>query len=464
MLILFIIPSKISSQCIDSSKIGIYNNIEIDTIKVCGCNEITYDNSYQALNSGVTSFKYGTCTNNESLSGVVSYPIVLEEQIPANYSISLSHKILSFNLNIVDDVCVEKFLKWRISNDTVYLSKFSSNTNCNNVTNFMFSFSIENLKFSSYTIFSTDFDLDTIIYKTDDNDSLLIDSIYNNDFIQVENFSCDYINKTLHIKCSTLSNCSKGYIFTYSILNDTIFTSFIKNENECSENQLYNDKFNLILKNLPKNTYFIKGYIDTIVQNRKIDNNFVYARYVKKISDGSGIEIAFERKIENLDINNFSLFADVVYTSLKSSKKLVVKSIYVKEDDSSVLVAKFRNLISLSDCVKVEAYSKGIEFENYGILKSNSVLEVDNISTSGDLNEVATINLKPNPAITKIEVSSHIIIKEYFIYNTNGDLIEKGILNAKCLMLDVADYNSGIYFLKINDSNNSLTIIRFIKK
>lgn len=106
--------------------------------------------------------------------------------------------------------------------------------------------------------------------------------------------------------------------------------------------------------------------------------------------------------------------------------------------------------------------------QNNGIQKtmiiSNSLFaEIHFFSAVLGTNETESsqISIAPNPVENTLFLQNSIEIKSYKIYNQSGKLIDyKKNINAKTLKIDIQNYQTGVYFIKLNDDKS----IKFIKK
>jgi hypothetical protein len=80
---------------------------------------------------------------------------------------------------------------------------------------------------------------------------------------------------------------------------------------------------------------------------------------------------------------------------------------------------------------------------------------------------LSTISLYPNPANNEITLSigNTNDISSYRVYNTFGQLLQEGTLQANKEVISVSQYTVGIYFIVVNNTATSVeTTLRFIKK
>ena len=85
--------------------------------------------------------------------------------------------------------------------------------------------------------------------------------------------------------------------------------------------------------------------------------------------------------------------------------------------------------------------------------------------TSGSLStkdiEVSQVHLAPNPVENMMNIQNSMVINSYQIFDQSGKLLEeKKNVNAKNLQIDIQNYQTGIYFIQLNNGKG----IKFIKK
>ncbi len=116
-------------------------------------------------------------------------------------------------------------------------------------------------------------------------------------------------------------------------------------------------------------------------------------------------------------------------------------------------------------CIQVDdmnfANSQGC---NGGIMewcKDNSVFYSENCSLGISDFDYIEISIYPNPAKNVLTINSNVIIESFNIFSSNGKLVkDKYLQNNK---VDLSDLNSGIYFVKIESRNKTVTK-KIIKK
>lgn len=77
-----------------------------------------------------------------------------------------------------------------------------------------------------------------------------------------------------------------------------------------------------------------------------------------------------------------------------------------------------------------------------------------------ELDNNSSIIFYPNPFTNEIYFSteSNIVNKQYFIYNTCGQLIDKGILN--CNKINCNDFSKGLYFIKLEGTAKTFKLVK----
>jgi len=87
--------------------------------------------------------------------------------------------------------------------------------------------------------------------------------------------------------------------------------------------------------------------------------------------------------------------------------------------------------------------------------------KTNSVNTSKHITEVY---FTPNPASTQIKIQglNNNFTTTYYISNTNGKIVQKGILNEN-KTIDVSVLNTGLYFISFSNSNTSVTQKLLIK-
>lgn len=106
----------------------------------------------------------------------------------------------------------------------------------------------------------------------------------------------------------------------------------------------------------------------------------------------------------------------------------------------------------------------GDSFIEYEFFNENNVSENVKLVVQFVASVVGTEELKqnqfsvyPNPASSKVTIQSELSINKIEIYNQSGQLIKYESVNENVLMLNVSEFNQGIYYLKVYSEGNVTT-------
>ena len=108
----------------------------------------------------------------------------------------------------------------------------------------------------------------------------------------------------------------------------------------------------------------------------------------------------------------------------------------------------------------VTAVNDTVESAKSAVVKATTLKGVDGIE---ELN--AAISIYPNPVQNELFIATEVNVKEVAIYDIYGRITKVYGLQTTDFVhsIDVADLNSGIYFVKIVTDNGEV-VKRFIKK
>ena len=160
---------------------------------------------------------------------------------------------------------------------------------------------------------------------------------------------------------------------------------------------------------------------------------------------------------EKYDINSLQLLdaSDAVYTRIKGNTvEFIFSNIKLKARGHGNILLKIKsnNTLTPADTVLQDA---GIYFDyNFPVDTgfastsfqnlSNSVFKVDN-----------SIVIYPNPAVSKVSISSNSNLKAIQLYDAQGRILQSLMLNDNKATLDISEKPIGIYFLKIQSEKGS---------
>jgi uncharacterized repeat protein (TIGR02543 family) len=205
------------------------------------------------------------------------------------------------------------------------------------------------------------------------------------------------------------------------------------------------------------------------------NNNIAYAPEMMK-----GLQIKQPFKSGSLE-NYFELdFSTIGYEDVKISLAInsdgAVNTIIADYWDGSNWIST--NLINSSQSVNSEYQRKEFDFSNVSIADENesfkvrfrfngvnmtedagkklifnnlAVSAVDKNVLSADeyLKEIQNISIYPNPAKDKIKIFSNTTIENVLVYNVFGKLVYKSSEKLNSTTVDVSNFSSGIYFVKV---------------
>ena len=86
------------------------------------------------------------------------------------------------------------------------------------------------------------------------------------------------------------------------------------------------------------------------------------------------------------------------------------------------------------------------------------------LSGEGIEENATAFNIYPNPVNDKLYIETEVEIETVVVYTITGVVVgQQSMVNGQQLTIDVANLNSGIYFVKVVTENGE-TVKRFIKK
>lgn len=108
-------------------------------------------------------------------------------------------------------------------------------------------------------------------------------------------------------------------------------------------------------------------------------------------------------------------------------------------------------------------YKAGIHHE-LAVINSESGYYTSATNLNTEENQLFYVDIYPNPAFETIKLQSNGNISDLKIYDLSGELVlEKVITNFSIIELNVADLNSGIYFIHFFDENGATSVKRISK-
>ncbi|WP_158281917.1 FG-GAP-like repeat-containing protein [Winogradskyella wandonensis] len=118
---------------------------------------------------------------------------------------------------------------------------------------------------------------------------------------------------------------------------------------------------------------------------------------------------------------------------------------------------------SIVDELKITWLSGTVDiFYNIAANQTLNIVEGSSSTLSANGLSREFLHIYPNPAIDTTNISSYSIINTVILYNSFGQEVYSKEVNSKSIKLDLLDFMSGIYFLKI--STDKSTIVKKIIK
>jgi len=196
------------------------------------------------------------------------------------------------------------------------------------------------------------------------------------------------------------------------------------------------------------------------------------------VGGGVGQEIGFEKSnltIRNWNKNSSNYFTDkynlnknewhffaVIYNFANNSIYLYVDEILVEIYTHTLFKSQYPTL-NIGRNTNGEAYFDGIidDIRIYNrILTKEEVNNLYNENLKTSITSLKTnIKIYPNPTVNFLKIEG-VDIKNIEIFNSLGNKV----LNTTVDNIDVSSLSNDIYFIKIYDNDNKITINKFIKK
>ncbi|MFA8450167.1 MAG: choice-of-anchor J domain-containing protein [Bacteroidales bacterium] len=214
---------------------------------------------------------------------------------------------------------------------------------------------------------------------------------------------------------------------------------------------------------------------------------------------------------ENLRANLFSISGDVAVKGRDLTANLDLTSVIDLQGKDLVVYAMLTEDISLSGAPNGESFFPNVMRK---ILPSNKGLKVERLKKGGitklelsytlpedierkktkmfvfvqntktkeviasfvkevqigvgidELNVNSDLSVYPNPANDALNImfKNNTVNGQYYIYNVNGVLVKSGNVSGESSKIDLQDITSGVYFIKVIDSESYTKTIRFVKE
>jgi hypothetical protein len=214
----------------------------------------------------------------------------------------------------------------------------------------------------------------------------------------------------------------------------------------------------------PDNSSFLQGVCFS--QNSR----FLYVTYKLKVFqyDLQAADIQASMTVVG-DVSSFTLSAE--RGALRLSKLAPDGKIYIAAPFSHLFLCVINRPNCKGTLCDFRPYALELRYYNYAGLPNNPFFEVppanyncDSLTATQDI--VETITIAPNPAQSKVTVSSTHIFESFSIMNLMGQTMQVGALNAnEKNEIDVGTLPDGIYFLQlINRKNQTRALGKFVVK
>ena len=216
--------------------------------------------------------------------------------------------------------------------------------------------------------------------------------------------------------------------------------------------------------------YLNLGGFDTISQfSAEVKNLSLYTEYCFSVIVGRANSVVYEKVCgKTMDL---AVAAPTNVAAEPSSQSSIILVWDAVENAHSYNV--YRNNEFVKNVTQVICTDTGLD-ENteycYTITAVRNETESDKseescATTLGDgIEEIsATFDLYPNPVSDKLYVKTENDVEEVTIYNLTGVAVYNEECRMKNVELNVADLNSGVYFIKVRTANSEV-INRIIKK
>ena len=202
--------------------------------------------------------------------------------------------------------------------------------------------------------------------------------------------------------------------------------------------------------NLTSSCFFITHY----------DQDGNYKDYLRFASYCNMRSLAFRDNKLYVSGQNWVKYRPIIYsldTSLNlidsaefSTYNAVSQSTDIDSDGNILMGGGFHNYLNIGSCLM------SVNGSGYFIAKFKFTNNVNvNIPTSNE-----EISFYPNPANTYLNIEASLQSLDDFrvnIYDCNGRLVHTQILDSKTDRINIRNFKSGIYFIRLNDGKNVLS-------
>lgn len=188
--------------------------------------------------------------------------------------------------------------------------------------------------------------------------------------------------------------------------------------------------------------YCVEFYVCTSDSSTYSINNVGAYLSVNPISSSNGMELNYTPQIENpisSPINQLNIW------------QLVTDSFFASGGEQYLTIGNFNNNSNTdTTMINGSTWAEGYQYIDDVKVQPCSTVNINEFLLSKKL------SIYPNPSNGIYNVSSEAKIQEYFIYSSVGKLIKSKKLNTQNFKLNLEEFASGIYYIKLETNNNIL--------
>lgn len=215
---------------------------------------------------------------------------------------------------------------------------------------------------------------------------------------------------------------------------------------------------------VPMYPYYLPVYEERI----SFPSNFHIEMEISNV-DGTEYNVdATVELVQGVNTENLAYFVVLTETNLESpgseTQNFVARNVYpdgmgLPVDFSTQTTQSFNTVITLEDEYVFENCEVIVYIQNMDtkeIYQGTSKMMSDIVGIKDKL-EISQISVYPNPATDMINIKSGSNIEKISVLNSTGQIIYENICHAMHYRLNTSSFDSGIYFLRIETSNDIIT-------
>ena len=227
--------------------------------------------------------------------------------------------------------------------------------------------------------------------------------------------------------------------------------------------------FEVWMKNTNFNQYYSRPVVFTATESRRMRSYFIFKKFAENAVDANYVNQALNK------------FEDVSSMAFVKDNKMALWIVNSSESDYAGFSINVSNLglkegmiiqqVYWDDATAIEGAEINITSNANNQFKANiaprsiSCFVIDiNSELSLDNHQISNVNIYPNPVADKLMISDpNAVFKQYTIYNINGQVMSSSKINTKESEVNLANFSTGIYLLKLDGDRTSETH-KIIKK